>query len=368
MDDMLRILHPEKRAECNDIFERIFTGETVGEFETVFIAKDGSEVHLRGTSNGSHQGKSQRTRGIFKNITAARETEELQRLSAQLFKNTKEALLITSPRRVIISLNAAFSELTGYSEEDLIGKDAKDFFSFESEEGDLFPQLVKALENGTHWQGELWAYKKTGAQFPISVSISAVVSRYGEVSRYICLASDISEQKKDRHDLQKMAWYDPLTKLPNRRYFYELLENLITEGIEKDKSFALFFLDLDGFKEINDQCGHLKGDQLLEAVARRLKGSLREVDTVARLGGDEFGVLLEKENDTKKVLAIAQKLAEKISAPYNLDNQKVEISASIGISFFPQHKTFDSLLIAADHAMYNAKKTEGVQIKFAKED
>ncbi len=358
------ILHPEKRAECEDIFARIFNGEKIPEFETIFIAKDGSEVHVRGMSNGSSKSEiTQKTRGIFRNITVSRESEEFQRLSAQIFAHTQDGLLITNPRRVILSTNRAFIEISGYSEDELLGQDAKELFLVGSDRDTVFSNITAALETGRHWQGELWSQKKNGSPFPVVASISAVMSRHGEVSHYICLIADISRRKKDELLLKQMALYDPLTKLANRHHFHQLITRLINEKSKEE--FALFFLDLDGFKRINDRFGHGKGDQLIEAVARRLSGSLREVDAVARLGGDEFGVLLRKTKDKKDVLKIAESIVKKISAPYKLNQEKIHISVSIGISFYPEFATLDDLLGAADQAMYKAKDDPDQAIYFA---
>ncbi len=264
------ILAPDKKAECEELFERIFNGENVGEFETIFIAKDGSHIHVRGTSNGSHKKESTKTtRGIFRNITASREAEEFQRLSAQIFAHTEEGLLITDPHRIILTTNKAFTNISGYSQENLLGQDAKKLFLLENDHDRIFRSIVDALEKGKHWQGELWSHKKNGSPFPVIASISAVVSRRGEISHYICLVRDISRRKKDELLLKKMALYDPLTKLPNRHHFHQIITKLLTE--KSSQGFALFFLDLDGFKNINDRFGHAKGDQLLEAVARRLQ-------------------------------------------------------------------------------------------------
>ena len=180
-------MHPAKKDECLDKFERLFAGENIGEFETIFIAKDGSEIHVRGTSNGTCKEDSlQQTRGIFKNITAIQEMEELQRLSAQIFENTKEGVLVTDPHRRITSANKAFVEISGYTEEEILGKDAKDFFVLEHGTPSILRVLIIALEKGMYWQGEILAYKKNGLQITTSVSISAVTSRHGNISRYIC--------------------------------------------------------------------------------------------------------------------------------------------------------------------------------------
>ena len=363
------IMPPEKKTECDLIFQRVFAGEHIGEFETVFIAKDGKKVYLRGTSNGSEKGETlQKTRGIFRNITESIEADELQRLSAQIFENTQEGLLITTPRRNISWVNQAFSKISGYSKEEVLGEDAKSLFLVEGETGNVFREILDALESGKNWQGEIWAKRKGGSLFPIEASISAVLSKSGKTQNYICLFSDISERKKDEFHLKQMAWFDPLTKLPNRLHFNKIVTHAIEESASEQKRFSVFFLDLDGFKNVNDQYGHAKGDELLQLVARRLESSLRQVDAVARLGGDEFGVLLQKTNDPKDVCKIARNLSDKINAPYLIDQMEIHISTSIGISFYPDYKTLEDIINAADRAMYKAKSDPEDNIHFATAD
>ena len=364
------VLPPEGRVQCNLIFKRVFDGESVGEFEPVFIAKDGKRIHLRGTTNGSKDGeKRQKTRGIFRNITDSVEAEEFQRLSARIFENTQDGLLITTPERKISWVNQAFTKITGYHAEDVLGLDAKDFFSSETEDAGNDHHILRALAKGKNWQGEIWGKRKNGNLYPIEVSISVVYSKLGKVKNHIYLFSDISERKNNEIQLKQMAWRDPLTKLPNRIRFNQIVINAVEEGNQSANNvFAVFFLDLDGFKSVNDQYGHSTGDELLKLVARRLEGSIRQMDAVARLGGDEFGVVLHKTNEPKDVCKIAQTISDKIKAPYQIDEKEIHISTSIGISFYPDYKTLEDLINAADRAMYKAKADPNDNIYFAKEE
>lgn len=360
------ILPPEKKTECDLIFQRVFAGEHIGEFETVFIAKDGKKVYLRGSSNGSKKGEVMpKTRGIFRNITDSIEAEEFQRLSAQIFENTQEGLLITTPKRIISWVNPAFSKISGYSKDEVFGKDAKALFLVENDAQNIYSEIVIALESGKNWQGEIWAKRKDGSIYPIEASISTVLSKLGKTSNYICLFSDISQRKKDELHLKQMAWFDQLTELPNRLHFNKIVTHTIEESASEQERFSVFFLDLDGFKKVNDQYGHAKGDELLLLVARRLTSSLRQVDAVARLGGDEFGVLLRKSKSREDVCKIAQNLSNKLSAPYLIDQMEIYISTSIGISFYPDYTTLEDLINAADRAMYEAKADPDDNIYFA---
>jgi len=363
------ILPPERKSECDAIFERIFAGEHIGEFDTVFVAKDGTEIYLRGTSNGAHKNQpTQQTRGIFRNITADIEAEEFQRLSAQIFENTREGIFITNPDRSISWINTAFTKLSGYEIEDALGQDAKDFFLLENEANEIYEKIIHALRNGKNWQGEFWTRRKNGVLYPVEASISTVRSRFGKINHFICLFTDISERKNNEYHLEQMAWFDALTNLPNRINFHREIEKAIKESKKDKDGFAVFFLDLDGFKNINDRYGHAKGDELLKMVALRLRASLRQVDAVARLGGDEFGVLLKKVEERKNIYMVAQSISDKISAPYQIDKNEMTISASIGISLYPEHKTLDALINAADYAMYAAKSDPQDNIHFSKKD
>lgn len=358
------ILHPTHKKACICMEQRILGGEDFGEFESIFVAKDGSAVYVRGTSSGS----AKKTRGIFKNITAEHESQEFQRLSKYIFAHTKEGLLITNKDWMITSSNAAYTAISGYQAEDLVGKSAQNFFNFKENSSVTLAEITKTVDEYLHWQGELLACKKDAPPFPARASFSAVTTRNGVVSQYFCLLDDISKDKQNETELKYMALYDPLTELPNRHHFYERLQQAIACSKSEEKNFAVFFLDLDGFKNVNDQYGHAKGDQLLQAVARRLKNSLREVDAVARLGGDEFGVLVEETHEKEKVRAIAGKLAKKINAPYNLNDITIHIATSIGVSFFPEAATPDDLIKMADYAMYAAKKTPNVSVMLMGED
>lgn len=361
------VLPPEKKEECLLLFERIFSGEHVGEFDAIFLAKDGHKVYLRGSSNGAKtDGRRQATRGIFKNITERVEAEEFQRLSAQIFENVQEGLLVTNPQMQIRWINPAFSKISGYSQEEALGEDARTFFWVEGAYEKTYSALLHALKSKKSWRGELLAKRKNGEIYPVEMSVSAVYSQLGNANNYICLFSDISERKENERHLQEMARHDPLTTLPNRLYFSQVLTDLLEKCASAQKGFSVFFLDLDGFKSVNDRYGHATGDELLKLVALRLKSSLRQVDAVARLGGDEFGVLLQKTNDRNDVRKIAQNLSEKINAPYLVDGEEIRIVASIGISFYPDHATFEALLHAADQAMYQAKSDPNNTIHCAK--
>ncbi|MDH4284856.1 MAG: EAL domain-containing protein, partial [Gallionellaceae bacterium] len=245
---------------------------------------------------------------------------------------------------------------TGYSSEDLMGRVAG--FNKSGYHDEVFYRnMWEMITQSGHWEGEIWNRRKNGEVFPAWLAISAVHDTQGNISRYIGVISDISEQKKAQETIYLQANYDELTLLPNRRLFFDRLEQEIKKARRSQTQVALVFVDLDNFKEINDSYGHEWGDRLLKEAAQRIQTCVREVDTVARLGGDEFTVVLPYVKSNREVDRVAQKIVDSLSAPFNLGENQGYVSASIGITVFP----FDGdssvvLLRNADQAMYEAKR------------
>ena len=209
-----------------------------------------------------------------------------------------------------------------------------------------------------HWQGEIWDKRKDGELFAKLANIIVLRNKDNSIYRYVAQFSDITEKKHKDEMIHWQANYDPLTNLPNRRLFHDRLGQAIKMAHRKELPLALLFIDLDHFKEINDQCGHANGDTLLMEAAQRLSSCVREADTVARLGGDEFTVILPDLGDTPQINRIAENIIEKLAQPFYFLNDETghHISASIGIAIYPQDTTtLDGLLKCADKAMYAAK-------------
>lgn len=282
-------------------------------------------------------------------------TEEKLRLAASVFECTLEAILITDAENTIVSINQAFCTITGYSSEEVLGR-KPELLQSGRHKRSFFHQMWESLHRLGHWQGEIWNRRKSGEIFPAWMSISAVNHTSGSsVSHYISVFTDISELKLSEARLYHQAHHDTLTDLPNRLLFHERLEQAIAQCGKR--TVALLFLDLDRFKVINDTLGHPVGDELLAAVAERLRNCVRESDTVARLGGDEFAVILTDMANDGDVERIAQKIIHALSSAFCIGGHEVFITTSIGINLFPGiHETHDKLLENADVAMYHAKR------------
>lgn len=306
--------------------------------------------------------------GIYENITERKHLEEDRRIAAITFE-TQEAILITDAAASIMRVNQAFQDITGYSAEDVIGKNPRILQSGRHDE-DFYHAMWSTLSETGKWSGEIWDKRKNGEIYPKSITITAVYDDRGQVSNYVAVFTDISQRKRSEEEIRNLAFYDPLTQLPNRRLLMDRLQQAMAISMRSGLHGALIFLDMDHFKNINDTLGHAMGDLLLIEVANRLKACVREGDTVARLGGDEFVVVLEElSNQLDEVATQSELVAEKIrfrlSQPYDLDNHEYHTTPSIGISLFRDHlENMEELLKHADVAMYQAKTAGRNTIRF----
>lgn len=282
----------------------------------------------------------------------------LDRLSlhATVMENATNGIMITDRENRIVSINNAFTELTGYTAEEVLGKDPS-ILSSERHGEAFFADMWFALEERGHWEGELWNRHKNGELYPEWVSITAVTDRNGELSNYIGIFSLLSEQKSTEARLRELANSDPLTGLINRNLFLDRAAQALVSARRSQSKTAILFLDLDGFKPVNDSMGHIAGDSVLRDTARRLQDTVRGSDTVARFGGDEFVILLTGLKDAEEAAVVSRKLIEAVSQPLEFNGMECRISASIGISVCPNDaETVESLIKCADVAMYAAKE------------
>ncbi len=288
-------------------------------------------------------------------ITPRKLVEADLRIASTAFES-QEAMAITDKNKIILRVNQAFVRVTGYSVEEAVGKTPSLLKS--GRQDDRFYQAMwESLCRDGHWQGEIWNRRKNGEIYPEWLNITAVTDESGQVTNYVASFSDITARKMAEHEIQHLAFYDPLTQLPNRRLLQERLKHGIEVERREGKHLALLMLDLDRFKAVNDSLGHQAGDALLQQVAARITGRLREVDLVARLGGDEFVVLLEDIAHPDDAARVAEDIIADLSKPFKLvQNDDVRIGASIGISLYPQHgDSAEMLLDHADAALYHAK-------------
>lgn len=280
----------------------------------------------------------------------------VSRLMSTVFENASEGVIITDPDSTIISVNRAFSDVTGYEPHEVIGKQPSILRSgYQSE--DFYAHMWHEIKHFGQWQGEIWNRNSDGKDYLEWLSIAAVKDNNGTVSHYVGIFSDITSEKENEDQLLYLAHYDQLTHLPNRILFNDRLQQAIAQADRQRQQVAVMFLDLDGFKAVNDSLGHRSGDILLQQVAERLTDCLRAMDTVARFGGDEFTIVLTAIEGRDDVIRIARKITQEIAKPYDLEGTAASITTSVGISFYPTDSRLPVQLIQhADHAMYHAKR------------
>ncbi len=280
--------------------------------------------------------------------------ERLQ-LFVKMFDNSSEAILITDAKRKIIAVNPACYMITGYSEEELIGRNPNVLKSGR-QDTKFYQAMWQSINDTGLWQGEIWNRRKNGEIYPEWLSIGTVKNSQNEIINYIAVFSDITKRKEDEAHIEHLAHYDSLTHLPNRAMFADSLKHALVDGIRYKKKTALLFLDLDRFKHVNDTMGHVAGDMLLQSVAERLKSCVRESDTICRQGGDEFMILLPDGSGAEDAEKVARKIISVMEKPHQIGEEKVVISFSIGISICPDDATDEETMIRyADDAMYMAK-------------
>ena len=292
---------------------------------------------------------------VYTDVTTKHQQEAELRLAERVFAHSSEALMITDRAGVIINVNRAFTKITGYEREDVLGQTPRILKSGRHDEAFYRTMWSAVAERGV-WEGEVWDRRKTGQVYPKWLSITVVRDAQGEVINYIGCFSDITERKLAHEKIQYLAHHDPLTSLPNRLLLRERFSQILAQSRRSGRSIAFMFLDLDHFKRINDSLGHRVGDHLLIAVVKRLRACLRECDTLSRQGGDEF-ILILGDIDGREVAAqIAEKIIASLAQPFRVGEHMLNTSASIGIVIAPQDgEDFDSLMQKADTAMYASK-------------
>ncbi len=285
-----------------------------------------------------------------------REIRRQQQLAATVFETSADGMMVTDAQAKIETVNPAFEKLTGYRQDEVIGKDPRILASGQHSPA-FFKAMWECVQSTGHWKGDIWNRRKNGEVYVQRLNVSAVVEDDGQVSGYVAVFSDITEEKRQAEDIEFRATHDALTQLPNRT----LLMDRVSQGLRqmaRDKSgLALLFLDLDGFKDVNDAHGHFIGDCLLQEAGRRLVRELRKSDTVARIGGDEFVVVSTGANSADGHEHIARKILKVLAQPYNFGGLELNLTCNVGISLFPDHGAdFSSLIQKADRAMYAAKR------------
>lgn len=284
------------------------------------------------------------------------DSTQLMRLYMLAIDQIKDGVMITDGNQNIIKVNQAFIEITGYKAEEVVGK-TPNVLSSGRHSADFYQKIWHQIASHGWWEGEIWNKNKGGQVYPEWLQINRIWDSYSKQKFYIAIFSDITGRKSEQNKLDRLAFFDTLTGLPNRESLRNYLENLVQRSALTENRFATLFVDLDKFKEVNDRFGHAEGDLVLQLATQRIISSVRDSDYAARVGGDEFVIVLNRIKDQQGLSGVVKTLLEKLSAPYNVREHTHFLSASIGISFFPEHAAeYDELLRKADLAMYQAKE------------
>ena len=307
--------------------------------------------------------------GLMLDISERKRMEGNLRQAATVFESAVEGVIITKPDGTIIAVNRAFSDITGYTEQEAIGQNPR-LLQSRRHDPQFYRQMWDCIAQSGRWQGEVWNRRKNGAIYPEWLSITSVCDKQGRVINHVATFSDIGLQKQHEARIELLAFSDPLTQLPNRRLLLDRLQHALASSTRNNRHGALFFIDLDDFKDLNDTRGHDIGDMLLQQVAQRLSNCVREGDTVARFGGDEFVVMLEDLSDQllqacNHAELVGEKILAALNQTYLLQSYSYHGTPSIGITLFDgQHASVDDLLKQADLAMYQAKRAGRNTLRF----
>jgi len=289
-------------------------------------------------------------------LLAKQEADRQLQLAANVYQNITEGILITEPNGTIVSVNPGLCQMNGYTAEEQVGQNPR-IMKSNQHPPEFYQGMWKNIAEKGSWQGEIWNRRKSGGTFISRETITAIRDPQGRLVNYVAVLVDITEAKLVEEMMRHQAHHDPLTGLPNRSLFMDRLRHGLAYAHRQRSIFAVLFIDLDGFKAINDELGHKVGDDLLQQAATRLAGCIRESDTLARLGGDEFTAILSNLDSLDDSARVAEKMLTKMAQPFLLGRQTRTLSASIGIALYPYDGDDAELLLkAADEAMYQVKK------------
>lgn len=356
LDSFMRFIYPDDKEKMLAAWQGALQAMPYDIEHRVVV--DGKIKWVREQANldfDEKSGKAVFALGTVHDISAHKDEEAALRLAARVFESSGEAILITDAESKVVAVNHAFVEMSGFRSEDVMGQNPHILASGRHDAA-FYRAMWDDINEHGYWQGEIWDKHKSGRVFPKWMSITAVRDDKGEVTNYISIARDTTEQTEAEQNIHFLAYYDVLTGLPNRTLLRDRLGQMIAVSHRDKHQFALLFMDLDRFKYINDSMGHSVGDRLLQAVSLRIRQHVRDEDTVARLGGDEFVVLL-RDTGVSGAAVVANKLLETLATPYDLEGHIISTRGSIGICIFPDHaQDADTLIKNADMAMYSAKE------------
>ncbi len=344
----------ESQSTAKKHRDKLSSGESCT-YETKHRTKDGRILDILESSRAlTIQGKAY-ILYLYHDITERKRAEENLRLAATVFETAAEGITVTDADRKIIAINPAFTEITGYTAEEVLGKNPRILQSKRHDEA-FYKEMWSVINAKGKWSGEIWERRKNGEIFPEWLTITSIKDNEGKVIRYTGLFNDITRQKLNEEDIYYRAHYDQLTGLANRLLFSERLSQAMKHSLRNKKPLALMFIDLDRFKHVNDTFGHSMGDYLLQEAAKRLQDCVKEDDCVARSGGDEFLILLPNITGKEDAKVVAKEMIKRSAVPFQLKTHDAFVSASIGITIFPDDGGDVSTLFKnSDMAMYQAK-------------
>ena len=353
-----KLIHPDDHEQIKAWAKKaVSQGHTQNEWEHRLLRRDGTPlwVLMRSRMIKDEAGEVKEWRTIYRDITEARHSREQMQLAAQVLEHSIEGIQVTDASGMVQMVNPAYSFITGYSAEEVVGKEG--FLSHLSEaDAEVMEDLWKGLKGKGRWSGEVWSRRKNGEAYPKWLNVSVIKDSLGNVVNYICIFRDMTLIKHREEKIKYLASHDPLTGLPNRLLFEDRLNVALARAERHRASVALLFIDLDEFKQVNDRLGHAMGDLLLQQLSGRLVACVRGEDTVARFGGDEFLMILQGIKGGSDAEEAARRLLRGLERPFLLKGKEVSVSASVGITLYPQDgKQPDVLMKNADSAMYGAK-------------
>jgi diguanylate cyclase (GGDEF)-like protein/PAS domain S-box-containing protein len=352
ISDLEVVESPEETAE--HIRKVVETGHDI--FETKHRHKDGHSLEFEVSASYAD------IRGgvifIFtRDISERKRQEAMQQLASLVMNESSATVMVTDADNRILSVNPAFTQITGYGPDEVIGRNPN-VLSSGKQNKKFYQEMWATLEETGHWEGEWWNRRRNGEEYAEQVNLNLLRDKNGDVYRYVKIAADITEKKLFDDQIWYQANYDAVTGLPNRSLFMDRLAHELKKCDRTGESVALFYIDLDNFKEINDTFGHEIGDILLIEASHRIGSCIRSTDTVARLGGDEFAVLLIDLHDTSRVDGVARKINHMLAQPFLLRDVHASVSGSVGIAIYPEDSLeIKDLIRKADHAMYVAKRS-----------
>lgn len=355
----LKHVHPEDVEMVNDIYMSSLKEKHGYYVEHRIVCKNGEVrfVEERCEHEFDKDGNPIKSIGTVHDITRRKNAENELVLASAVFEKMNDGVLITDASQQIIAINSAYSEISGYGIEEVRGK-TPNTFSSGWHDKNFYQNLWSELNEKGHWNGEIIDRRKNGELYTAELNIIALHNKENRLTNYISIVNDISEKKKKESLIHNLAYFDALTNLPNRVLFQERVTNKIPSLHRNAKKMALFFIDMDNFKNINDTFGHFTGDKFLIEVAKAIRATIREEDTLARLGGDEFTVIIEDAESVLDIAVVAEKIVERFMAPIIINGKEFYTGASIGISIYPDDgTTYEELVKAADTAMYQVKES-----------